>query len=56
MKQSLIEYPFYVQLLAMPFMWILAGLKILIAVPIVIVTICNVLIQKADDENTSLVG
>jgi len=41
MKKSLNNYPFIVHVLAIPFMYILAILKIVIVIPMFVVAKCN---------------
>ena len=44
--KRLSDYPIYIQVMAMPFMWIVAVFKILYTIPIVIIGKCNDIANK----------
>jgi hypothetical protein len=46
MKQNLNSYPFLVQIVCIPIIWIIAVFKILITIPILIIGKCNSIINN----------
>lgn len=46
MKTTLNDYPFFIQIITLPFTWIIAILKILIMIPIWVTGKCNRIIES----------
>ena len=46
------EYPMWVQTLAIPFLYIIMIIKVLEAIPILVITRCNTIIDKVNHQET----
>lgn len=54
MKKGFIESSFLVQIILIPIVWIIAILKILIAIPVLIIGKCNEIMENHYSDNNLL--
>ena len=48
MKKGLNSYPFIVQVITLPFTWVIAILKVLVMIPVWVISKCNGIMENVE--------